>query len=108
MEKFKGTKGDNVFCEGQPNNIGILVDVGLIDSVVNFGTKRKPITRTIQNCFLVLSKYSQEQLDAIEAAAPELLEALLMAKHEIETGGGRTPRTHLIPTINKAINKALN
>lgn len=40
------------------------------------------------------------------AAAPDLLDALIMAKHEIETNGGVTPRTHLMPTIESAIQKA--
>lgn len=43
----------------------------------------------------------------IKEVNTELLKALQMAKHEIETNGGTTPRTHLMPKIDSAIKKAL-
>lgn len=42
----------------------------------------------------------------LQKSHAELLDALKMAKYEIETAGGATPRTHLMPTIERAINNA--
>lgn len=70
------TKGDYAYCESQPNNIATVITPNILPDVtlVDFGTPTEPVERNIKNKFLIPSKYSQEQLDNIRDAAPELLE----------------------------------
>lgn len=76
--KTKFTKGMNVYCESQPTNIATVVEPNILPGItkVNFGDETDTILRQIENKHLLVSKYSQSQLDKMQEAAPDLLKAL--------------------------------
>lgn len=57
-------KGDKVYCKSQPDNHAVVLEVGDHNSHVNFGTEANPVTRWIENRFLLpvtVKSYDGEQ-----------------------------------------------